>query len=113
MKVQEQHWGNHDSFLLISEYGDASVRVSIIKSEPTHAYIDSLWVAKQDRRKGLGGTLLEGAEQLAESKGCKFTALWYIPRFTPKWTLEWYKRNGYMYSGTDSDGDILLKKEIN
>lgn len=113
MKVQQQHWGNHDTFLLISEHGDASVRVSIIKDEPTHAYIDSLWVAEKDCRKGIGRTLLEQAERLAESKGCKFTAQWYSPIFTPKWVLEWYLRNGYMYFGKDSNGSVLLRKEIN
>ena len=113
MKLQEQHWGDHDAFLFISEHCDASVCVRIVKCEPTHAYIGSLWVAEKDRRKGIGGILLEQAERLAKSKGCKFTAQWYIPRTTPKWTLDWYKRIGYMYFETDLNGDVLLRKEIN
>lgn len=112
MKVQEQHLGNHDSFLLISEYGDASVCVRIVKSEPTHAYIGSLWVAEKDRRKRVGGILLEQAELLAKSHGCKYVALAYDETFSPTWVLEWYKRIGYKPYKVNSIGWILLKKEI-
>lgn len=112
MKVQEQHWKDFDRFLLINEYSDATVRVSIRKSDPNLAIIDSLWVAEKDRRKRVGGILLEQAELLAKSHGCKYVALAYDETFSPKWVLEWYKRIGYKPYKVNSVGFLLLRKEI-
>lgn len=112
MRIQEQHWKDFDRFLLINEYNDASVRVSIERSEPNPAIIDSLWVNEKNRESGIGGTLLEKAEMLAKSKGCKYVALAYDETFSPAWILEWYKRIGYKPYKVNSVGWILLKKEI-
>ena len=112
MKVQEQHWKDFDRFLLINNCADASVRVSIRRSEPNLAIIDSLWVSEKDRGKWEGGFLLEQSEMLAKSKGCKYVALAYDETFSPKWVLEWYERIGYKPYKVNSIGWILLKKEI-
>lgn len=112
MKVQEQHWKDFDRFLLINECADASVRVSIRKSEPNLAIIDSLWVSEKDREKWVGGFLLEQAEMLAKSKGCKYVALAYDETFSPTWVLEWYKRIGYKPYKVNSVWCLLLRKEL-
>lgn len=112
MKVQEQHWKDFDRYLLINDHVDASVRVSIRRSEPNLAIIDSLWVAEKDRGNGDGGFLLETAEMLAKSKGCEYVALSYDETFSPTWVLDWYKRIGYKPYKVNSVGWILLKKEI-
>ena len=112
MKVQEQHWKEFDRFLLINDHVNASVRVSIRRSEANLAIIDSLWVSEKDRGKWEGGYLLEQAEMLAKSQGCKYVASAYDETFSPKWVLEWYKRIGYKPYKVNSVRFLLLRKEL-
>ena len=61
----------------------------------TDALLSSLWVGKEERRAGLGLTLMKAAELYALMVGCNTIALEYNNRETPKWVRQWYERLGY------------------
>lgn len=54
-----------------------------------------LWLREEDRRKGLGTTLLETAEKEARSRGCSHV---FLRTFSFQ-AREFYEKNGYRITG--------------
>lgn len=76
--------------------------------------IDILWVDEQYRRQGFGKRLLEEAEHIARSKGCKFVKLNTFSFQAP----EYYKKYGYVVMGMienapEGSNHYYLVKELN
>ena len=104
--IQVQEWPGLCRLLIVpSEAESASVQLDIFNNDEmgksykeiykTDALLSSLWVGKEERRAGLGLTLMKAAELYALMVGCNTIALEYNNRETPKWVRQWYERLGY------------------
>jgi len=58
-------------------------------------YIEALWVASEHRGKGLGGKILQTAEEEAVTRGCRFVHL-DTHSFQ---AVDFYRRRGYLQGG--------------
>lgn len=61
------------------------------------------------RRKGYAKEFLREAEQLVFNKGHKAIFMAYRKNSTPKWTLDFYIREGYKVVEKDKGGFMLYK----
>jgi len=62
-------------------------------------YVQWLWIAEDQRGKGLAGRMLAGAESEAKTRGCRGS---YIDTFNPV-ALKVYRRAGYEAFGALDD----------
>lgn len=99
--IQTQKWWNFTRILVTPSDFDASVQVDIprkgyhLKESKADALIYALWVGEDDRRDGLGKAMLYIAEDQAREAGAKSVCLTWDDREAPKWTRDWYLREGY------------------
>ncbi|HYH22712.1 MAG TPA: GNAT family N-acetyltransferase [Azospirillum sp.] len=76
-------------------------------------YVDSLWVADDRQRGGLGARLLRAAEEEAVRRGCRWSRLWtydfQAPDFYPRQGYErWAVLDGY----PPGHSQIWFRKEL-
>ena len=107
-EIQQEWENNKKKILIISNKG--SVFVDVIFSPnniDTKIEIWGLYVNKENRNSSVGKTLLHYAEKVAKQYGNKVEIQWVSP--TPKWTYEWYVREGYIESEFDEGYSKLFK----
>lgn len=99
--IQHQKWYFTDRILITDDINNASVQVEVFKCQElkdmykADALIYALYVDKDNRKRGIGKALLKKAEQLARDNHCRVVALEWHEQEAPRWTLEWYLRQGY------------------
>jgi len=74
--------------------GTSYARLYFFKNDNKTAYLDSLSVSEDVRKKGIGTELQKLREGLAKEMGYKYVVLW-VKKGT--WMRNWYKRRGYKY----------------
>jgi [ribosomal protein S18]-alanine N-acetyltransferase len=74
----------------VAERRKRVVGFTVLRTAP-HAYLDTVAVVPHSRRTGIGGALIEAAEQQAKAHGCT-TLFLDIHRAGP---LGWYQRRGF------------------
>lgn len=113
--IQRQEWYWGDFILVTDNINNASVQVEIFKRQEVKdeyhadALIYDLYVGQSCRKRGIGKGLLKLAEQLARNSHCRTVALEWYKEETPRWTLEWYMRQGYHDTRLGSDSTLLVK----
>ena len=116
-KVQYQKWFWSDRILITDSINNASVQVAVFNQQElkdeyhADALIYALYVDESCRKCGIGKGLLKLAEQLARKSHCRVVALEFYKDETPRWTLEWYLRQGYNKTRSE-DGYALLVKDL-
>ena len=111
LQIQEIHQEWDDSkkrILIISNKG--SIFVDIVFSPNNRDTKIELWgfyVNEENRDKGVGKALLHYAEKVARRYGNRIEIQWVSP--TPKWTYEWYLREGYTEFEFDEGYSKLYK----
>ena len=65
------------------------------------------YVNEENRDKGVGKALFHYAEKVARRYGNRIEIQWFSP--TPKWTYEWYLREGYTEFEFDEGYSKLYK----
>lgn len=115
--VQYQKWFWGDHILVTDNINNASVQVEVFNQQElkdeyrADALIYALYVDEPNRKRGIGKGLLQQAEQLARKNHCRVVALEFYKDETPRWTLEWYLRQGYNKTRSE-DGYALLVKDL-
>lgn len=111
LQIQEiyQNWGDDKTrILIISNKG--SICIDITYSPNNIDKKIELWgfyVNEENRDKGVGKALLHYAEKVARRYGNRIEIQWVSP--TPKWTYEWYLREGYTELEFDEGYSKLYK----
>ena len=111
LQIQEIHQEWDDSkkrSLIISNKG--SIFVDIVFSPNNRDTKIELWgfyVNEENRDKGVGKALFHYAEKVARRYGNRIEIQWVSP--TPKWTYEWYLREGYIEFEFDEGYSKLYK----
>lgn len=114
-KVQYQKWFWSDHILITDSINNASVQVAVFNQQElkdeyhADALIYALYVDESCRKRGIGKGLLEQAERLAHDHHCRVVALEWEEQATPRWTLEWYLRQGYKDTRLGTDCTLLVK----
>ena len=114
-KVQYQKWFWSDHILITDSINNASVQVAVFNQQElkdeyhANALIYALYVDESCRKRGIGKGLLEQAERLAHDHHCRVVALEWEEQATPRWTLEWYLRQGYKDTRLGTDCTLLVK----
>jgi len=83
------------------ERGRVSGCIAVDYPEPRTAELHRLYVRPDQRRRGLGGTLVAHAEDHARASGAKQIVFWSDTRFTDAHSL--YERLGYRRVGGTRD----------
>ena len=117
-RVSKQIWRNNpdDGFIRYVIFDDegASVILEIYdksKRFNVRAYVYSLWVDNEVRKKGLGTKLLKMCRDLTTSNGIDSLFLeWECGN--QKWVKEWYERNGYRVVARNPDGNYLMQNQM-
>lgn len=113
--IQYQKWYWSDHILITDDIYNASVQVAVFKCQElkdeyhADALIYALYVDQPYRKRGIGKDLLKQAEQLARDSHCRVVALEWYEQETPRWTLEWYLRQGYNDTRFGRDCALLVK----
>ena len=111
LQIQEiyQNWNDDKTrILIISNKG--SICIDITYSPNNIDKKIELWgiyVNEENRDKGIGKALLHYAEKVARQYGNRIEIQWVSP--TPKWTYEWYLREGYTEFEFDEGYSKLYK----
>lgn len=105
------HWTERDRVVFVTEDLNGLVEIEYPKDHPNIGYIWHLWVNESCRRKGYAKALLKAAEEHIKQQGKQSVTLEWERCDTPQWTLEWYKRNGYVEKASDKHR-VQLKKAI-
>jgi len=76
-------------------------------------YIDCFWLPEDKRGEGLGGRLLEAAEEEARKRGCRHVRLFSYSFQAP----EFYQRHGYQVFGVlegypPGERQVWLRKDL-
>ena len=114
MTIQKQDWGEYNLNLIIHKYGSVFLNVydEVQDWLGGDACIWNLWVFPDEMRKGIGKSLLEEAERVAQASGCKSVVLEWNETVSPRWVLEWYMRCGYEVIGHLGEEQYTLKKKL-
>ena len=113
--IQYQKWFWSDHIIVTDAVNNASVQVSLFNNQEmkddyhADALIYALYVGEHSRKRGIGKELLAQAEQLARDHHCRAVALEWDGTATPRWTRDWYLRQGYKDTGEETDCDLLVK----
>lgn len=108
MLTLTQEWNGYDRILIIDEENNASVQLTIYKDEKMTAFLHSLYVPKDKRKKGHGTRLMKQAENMTLSNGQKCIIL----QVEKQETLQhFYEHLGYEKTKEDSEY-IEMKKEL-
>lgn len=112
--IQKQDWGKYTRYLIIHEHGSVFLNVfsEVQDSFGGNAYIWGLFVLPSERRKGIGKTLLDEAERLAQTLGCKSVVLEWVSKNTSHEILDWYLRFGYDVVGHYREEQYTLEKKL-
>ena len=118
--IQEQHWSNTTTRVLITdEEHHGAVIVDILLNDPKNqehfcadALMWSLWVDEPFRGHEVGTHLIEAAEREARGRGCKTMALEWFLAESERWVAHWYSRLGYDEK-TFGRTYALMVKELN
>lgn len=111
MLTLTQEWNGYDRILIIDEENNASVQLTIYKDEKMTAFLHSLYVPKDKRKKGHGTRLMKQAENMTLSNGQKCIIL-QVEKQDSKETLQhFYEHLGYEKTKEDSEY-IEMKKEL-
>lgn len=101
------NWGM--GITIVIARGLALCTVSVTNDDYSVAYLSGVMVHTSVRKRGYGRLLLKYAERRARLLGCKKIVLSADPT---QWVVDWYGRNGFVYSGKRKDGMIYMKKEL-
>ncbi len=104
MLTLTQEWNGYDRILIIDEENNASVQLTIYKDEKMTAFLHSLYVPKNKRRKGHGTLLLKKA--LFISKNQKKKAELHVVRDNTR-AITLYKRLGFKEDKAHSTAYVL------
>lgn len=113
IQYQKWFWSNH--IIITDNVNNASIQVAVFNQQEmkdeyhADALIYALYVGEHNRKRGIGKGLLKKAEQLARKNHCRVVALEWDEEATPRWTLEWYMRQGYKDTGEGTDLTLLVK----
>ena len=117
-RVSKQEWRNNPDngfirYVIFDDEG-ASVILEIYdksKRFNVRAYVYSLWVDNEVRKKGLGTKLLKMCRDLTTCNGIDSLFLeWECGN--QKWVKEWYERNGYRVVARNPDGNYLMQNQM-
>ena len=72
-------------------------------------YISNLSVCEWAKNKGIGRTLLQNAELIAETLQYKTVSLWVKEG---SWMQNWYEREGYIYDCKHTDEEFIWMRKI-
>lgn len=114
MTFQKQDWGEYTRYLIMHEHGTVFLNVynKVQSSFGGDASIWGLFVSPSERRNGIGKILLEEAERLARTLGCKSVVLEWDSKSTPREILDWYLRFGYGVVGHYRAEQYMLEKKL-
>lgn len=114
MTVQKQDWGEYTRYLIMHEHGTVFLNVynKVQSNFGGNASIWGLFVSPSERRNGIGKILLEEAERLARTLGCKSVVLEWDSKSTPREILDWYLRFGYGVVGHYRAEQYMLEKKL-
>ena len=104
-KQQICRWPDHKAITIIAETETASCRIHIYDEEPNLAVISDLYVAQEERDKGIATELIRYCIDLAKSQGCTAVSL---RSDNDDFVRQWYMRLGF---GIESS-QVWLRKEI-
>lgn len=114
-KVQYQKWFWSDHILITDSINNESVQVAVFNQQElkdeyhADALIYALYVDESCRKRRIGKGLLEQAERLAHDHHCRVVAIEWEEQANPRWTLEWYFRQGYKDTRLGTDCTLLVK----
>lgn len=105
--TKEQHWPSFDRILIFDDKDNASVILDVDKDDLS-AIIWSLFVDESCRKQGIATKLIQFAENIAKSRGCKQISLKWNENMSIDWSKSWYERLGYLPKAEN----ILMEKEL-
>ena len=111
MLTLTQKWNCYDRILIIDEENNASVQLTIYKDEKITAFLHSLYVPKDKRKKGYGTRLMKQAENMTLSNGQKCIILQVEKQDNQETLQHFYEHLGYEKTKEDSEY-IEMKKEL-
>lgn len=111
MLTLTQEWNGYDRILIIDEENNASVQLTIYKDEKMAAFLHSLYVPKDKRKKGHGTRLMKQAENMTLSNGRKCIILQVEKQDTKETLQHFYEHLGYEKTKEDSEY-IEMKREL-
>ena len=111
MLTLTQKWNCYDRILIIDEENNASVQLTIYKDEKMTAFLHSLYVPKDKRKKGHGTRLMKQAENMTLSNGRKCIILQVEKQDNKETIQHFYEQLGYEKIKEDSEY-IEMKKEL-
>ena len=111
MLTLTQEWNGYDRILIIDEENNASVQLTIYKDEKITAFLHSLYVPKDKRKKGYGTRLMKQAENMTLYNGRKCIILQVEKQDSQETLQHFYEHLGYEKIKEDSEY-IEMKKEL-
>ncbi len=88
---------NKNSVFLCAKLGEVFVGYIGASTVLDEAYVSDIAVSKEERRKGIGGKLLEECEKICRKKGCSFLSL--EVRKSNKAATALYEKHGFCILG--------------
>lgn len=105
-------WGRRFTIILgVARAACGMVNVTIEDDNYSVAWLSDLQVTERFRRLGLGKRLVEQALAVAKERGAA-TAWLRVERDAPEWLLDFYKKEGFVYSHRNPDGDPIYTTEV-
>ena len=111
MLTLTQEWNGYDRILIIDEENNASVQLTIYKDEKITAFLHSLYVPKDKRKKGHGTRLMKQAENMTLYNGRKCIILQVEKQDSQETLQHFYEHLGYEKTKEDTEY-IEMKKEL-
>ena len=118
IRISKQIWRYNpdDGFIRYVIFDDEGASVILeIYDKPKifgmRAYMYSLWVDNEARKKGLGTKLIKMCRDLTTCNGVDSLFLeWECGN--QKWVKEWYERNGYRVVARYPTGNYLMQNQM-
>lgn len=106
MRTYKHKWSDHDTYYINSDYGFCKVFIEYGRWTKIATLCD-LIIYPEHRKNGHGQELLDEAIRFATMDDCNILVCYPD---CERWTIEWYKRNGF---GMDEDfGDDALVMKL-
>ena len=104
-KQQICRWPDHKAITIIADNETASCRIHIYDEEPNMAVISDLYVAQEERGKGIATKLIQYCIDQAKAQSCTAVSL---RSDNDDFVRKWYQRLGFEVESSQ----IWFKKEI-
>lgn len=113
VNTQKQTWSGMTRYILWVD--SASVQIELYDTPQKWgktAFIYSLWVDEDCRRKGKAALLLDAAERIVKQAGHKSAVMEWELKNTPREILDYYFRRGYEEILFDGNGEYSVVEKI-